>query len=717
MSSTSQPLLAALEFGSLSMLGWLAAAAIPWLIHRWFRRKPRTTPWAAVDLLLAALRQRSRRIKLQQWLLLAVRTAILVLVALAAAEPAFRQWAVGAGGLAPIHHIALIDRSYSMAARQGDDTRLELAKSRARRMIEASRTGDAFTILSWSQSTTNVMGRPTTDAALALSAIQSIKQSDGIADPTTVVLAIENSIAVARENVPQLAHHQVTCYTDLGRRSWEKIIEDHVAWESLAEQSRLLIVDVSDGRGDNLAVTDLLVNPRSVQRQLEATIAATLHNFGEQSWLNQKVALTIDGRPVEEQQIDLTAKADFIVSFKFRFVNEGPHFVKVALTNSGDCLPMDDRRWQIVDVRPPLRIACVQSQPQAAEDVDRALSFASDALVPEIVPAHLLGGLDFSHFAAVLLCDLAEFSHREAAQLTQYVWNGGGLAVLLGPRALAEQYNQLGTAGYSANMLPVDIGGEAPVGNYRFDPLGYGHPIVEPFRGRESAELLNVAVSQYRMLKPRPHHPAAKTVLAFNTGDPAMIVDDFGMGRLAVWATPGSLATRSTNGTPWSSLPVSPSFLPMVREMVIHLVEGRWLQQRNLLVNAPAICRLDPALGDSTPIVRLPDGSLRQLPASGAEDRGQLSIGETSSAGVYSASAADKTIAMFAVNLDTTESDLEKIDPSRLPVEFTTTSAAPTLALSFIAGDFSFVRSLLAGAVLLLLMESVLAWLMGRGWG
>ena len=45
--------LAALEFTSLSMLSWLAAAAVPWLLHRWFRRPQRTQPWAAVDLLLA----------------------------------------------------------------------------------------------------------------------------------------------------------------------------------------------------------------------------------------------------------------------------------------------------------------------------------------------------------------------------------------------------------------------------------------------------------------------------------------------------------------------------------------------------------------------------------------------------------------------------------------------------------------------------------------
>ncbi len=115
ISSISHPF-AALEFASLPMLGWLVAAVLPWLIHRWQRRQYQTTPWAAVELLLSAMQQRARRVQIDQWLLLAVRTAILVLVALAVAEPALRQWAVGAGGEAPSHRILVVDQSYSMRA-------------------------------------------------------------------------------------------------------------------------------------------------------------------------------------------------------------------------------------------------------------------------------------------------------------------------------------------------------------------------------------------------------------------------------------------------------------------------------------------------------------------------------------------------------------------------------------------------------------------------
>ena len=60
---------------------------MPLVIHLWNRRKYREVPWAAIEYLLAALRKNARRIQIEQWLLLAIRTLIIVLVVLAVAEP------------------------------------------------------------------------------------------------------------------------------------------------------------------------------------------------------------------------------------------------------------------------------------------------------------------------------------------------------------------------------------------------------------------------------------------------------------------------------------------------------------------------------------------------------------------------------------------------------------------------------------------------------
>ena len=80
-------LLAFWPFASGWMLLWGLAAAIPILIHFLSRRRYDEVPWAAMDFLLAAIRKHARRWRLEQLLLLVVRTAILLLLALALADP------------------------------------------------------------------------------------------------------------------------------------------------------------------------------------------------------------------------------------------------------------------------------------------------------------------------------------------------------------------------------------------------------------------------------------------------------------------------------------------------------------------------------------------------------------------------------------------------------------------------------------------------------
>ena len=76
------PPLLAFGIANLPMLGWLAAAAAPIVIHLWNRRQHREMPWAAMEYLLAAVQRQSRRLLVEQWLLLAIRTLLVVLVVL-----------------------------------------------------------------------------------------------------------------------------------------------------------------------------------------------------------------------------------------------------------------------------------------------------------------------------------------------------------------------------------------------------------------------------------------------------------------------------------------------------------------------------------------------------------------------------------------------------------------------------------------------------------
>src|SRR3954452_17565586 len=104
VSQAQIPFVFAFGFANFALLGWLVAAAAPLLIHLWSRHRYGEAPWAAMQFLLAAMKKNARRMQLQQWLLLAIRTLIIVLVVLAVAEPYGEQLRAGST-TAPAHQI------------------------------------------------------------------------------------------------------------------------------------------------------------------------------------------------------------------------------------------------------------------------------------------------------------------------------------------------------------------------------------------------------------------------------------------------------------------------------------------------------------------------------------------------------------------------------------------------------------------------------------
>src|SRR5215468_5426996 len=78
--------------GPFSVLATAAGAvSVPVIIHLLNRKRYRVVTWAAMKFLLAAQKQTTRRMRLEQFILLAVRTLIVLLIVLAMA--AVTPWA------------------------------------------------------------------------------------------------------------------------------------------------------------------------------------------------------------------------------------------------------------------------------------------------------------------------------------------------------------------------------------------------------------------------------------------------------------------------------------------------------------------------------------------------------------------------------------------------------------------------------------------------
>ena len=320
------PPLFAFGIVSLPMLGWLGAAAAPILIHLWSRRKYREMSWAAMEYLLAAMRQQARRVQLEQWLLLAVRTLLIVLLVLAVAEPFLEHsgLAPAAGGRA--HRVLVIDGSYSMAYCPTDKSLFARAKELAARIVAESPQGDAFTLVLMAVPPRMVIGMPAIDAAVVCKEIDNLELVHTGADLPATIATVQQLIDKARSKDPGLTRQEVYFLSDMQRVDWAPELSEKAMSEfrrqseALAQTATLVVIDLGQPGAENLAITELrALEPVAVAGR-NVNFEVALKCFSRQTRDGQVVELLVDGRRAARQTVDVPAGGeashDFPIALK-----------------------------------------------------------------------------------------------------------------------------------------------------------------------------------------------------------------------------------------------------------------------------------------------------------------------------------------------------------------------------------------------------------------
>ena len=677
------PPILAFELVSPAMLGWLAAAAAPILIHLWSRRRYREMSWAAMEYLLAALRHSRRRINLEQLLLLVVRILLIVLLVLAVAEPVLRTSGFASAPGERTHRVIVLDGSFSMAYQPTDKSRFERAKETAARIVDESPQGDGFTLVLLSDPPRVVVGTPAFEPRDFLREIENLELPHTTADLPGTLAAVERVVQAARREAPRLTREAIYFLTDLGRVGWGLDRLDTVAKAEfqkrsrrLAESATLVVLDLGQPDAENTAVTAIRSSEPLATPYQDFQVQAELRHFGRHPPTSLAVELLADGRTVKQQSLDLAPGGEGTVRFSHRFETPGDHVLEVRA--AGDRLDVDNHRWLAVPVKPSIQVLCVDGRPSgdasrgAAGYLAAALAPRQDrggrALVhPEIRPENALTEVSLSPYDCVFLSNVAQFTANEAKILEAYLKQGGSVVFFLGDQVRADSYNrQLGGEEPGApRILPARLG-PTLAAQGRLDPLDYRHPIVRPFQGQENAGLLTTPVRKYFKLL-LPKQSKAQVALALANGDPLIVEEEIHRGRVFLVATAADTAAANPGETPWTWLPVWPSFVPIVQEILAYAESGQ-LQQRSVLVGEPLGGGFPPSVGEVPLTLRLPGGRSEAGRSRVEGDSSVWSYAETARSGVYTAQFGPpiSRSEAFAVNVDPVESDLAKITSEQL---------------------------------------------------
>ncbi|TXT35938.1 MAG: hypothetical protein FD138_1171 [Planctomycetota bacterium] len=694
--------LLAFGFASPALLGWLALAALPILIHWLFRRRYREVSWAAMQFLYAAVRKQSRRTRLEQLLLLAARVLILALIVLAFARP---RWS-DAGKLGretpPTLRVLVLDTSLSLgrkSAAASGSTLLDSAKTIAREIVQKSSAGDRFVLARMAGSEPRLLIRqPTLVSSAVLEEIDRLPQTFERGDVAATLRQLPEVIATKQPN----ERCEVVVISDFQAENWAvghvfnvPKFDGHVG----NVPHELVLIDVGPALPDNAAVVGLTTDPPLIAAEQPLSVTATLRNAGTTPLTARRVELRLDEQLADSKRVDLPLGQEVVVKFTLTAPVSGEHSLSVRLEE--DSLAADNERWLPLRVRLELSVLLVNGRP-SGRPRDAATFFVEQALAPNVphgdrrglrvatLPESELPNIDLAPHDVVFLCDVGSLTESDVERLRRFAQSGGGVVVSLGPSVSIEKLNEVafGPRGLMTLQLTEPMTGTNPDGTpavFGFDPGDFTHPLLREFRGNPGAGLETALIRQFVKVDGADAKQIPREVaLRFSTGDPAIVTQSLGRGRCVLAAGHSQPSEGLVGET-------------IVRDWPI-------------------------AAESATVTLTSPNETTRTLTPRDTHMSPILVIDETTRPGIYTltSNTTPVTTERLAINVDPRESDPQRIDPKELSSSFSNANSQvvvregdaplpPAPELLDTASD-SLSLGLLAIVFCLLFVEQALAW-------
>ena len=704
----------------------LAAAAIPVLIHLFTRRKPREVRFPSLEFLAEVNQSEIRRLRLKQWLLLALRTLAVALLAMAMARPSMKGGAAGRGAAASTL-VALVDVSGSMGAPDAEGRPLTAT---ARRVVESLLAtlgpADELLLVPYDRAVHPLSEKPLADAARLRAAAQALTPSASATDHVAALELAGRALAQSRALNRELfwiSDFQRTGFGGAPAAGGSGLERPPGPWNEV----RVYLVPLTPRSRANAALTGASLAPSADPTQppaleVGAVSYDAVSGSGSQDFALEarELARAGDARGAAQgSDADGSALAPGDASLGRGFVSlgaRGEGHTLLPLTRApetggevllpDDALALDNRCVFAAGRAGTLRVVLREDGPPSPLRLAlEAGSPASGLSVRALDASQLAQGVGDADLLVV--GDVERLGSSEMQRLLDFHRAGGGVLLVPGTRADLAFWNdllhQLG-AGTLGPDTPAGGPGAAGSGAaWRLLRAVTGHAVLDGFPTRPGEPLTQARFTRVPEFTPAP---GARVLLRFDDAHAALVE----AGRVLVLATPLDAAR--------SDFALSGAFLPLVHQAARVLARG---------TAAPSLHPGDTWSAPASAEWRIEDETGHDIPVSvetsgGATRAVSVPLERT---GLYRAFAGPELRASFAVNPDPAEGDLAPMPEASLIAAFPTGRARVLRVGDDLAArvrEARFGRELwpefVLLALLLLFAESVIGrWGMpGGGW-
>jgi len=509
----------------LFLFGALAVALPIWL-HRLQTQSSDRRPFSSAMLLETTEERVHLQKKLKYLVLLALRVAMLLLIAVAFAKPYLTRAPAALSAGAAGTHLVLVDTSASMDRAGVFDQALTVA----RRAIDQAPAGALLQVLS-ADDTLHIGSDLSAIAADHRAAVSRLAVSALRLDYGAAMAAVGR----LAESLPQ----PVTLH----------VISDFQASAMPVRFADVIPSTVAEFKPQVVGTGEPFNWSVEFVRETADGLDVGLFGFGDRERVAD-VELLLNGELVETRS--LAEHGPIVLRFSGLQYDEGDNRIQVRI-NTDDDLAADNQWYQVVQNEPPSPVPLITLNSGGLPVTYLSAALEADSTQSYSVEPMIIGEFDarvLSRYRWVLIDDIGSIDDQLGSALTGFLQNGGGVLAFAGPRVAS--LTSIPLSGHQLSAASAGIAANEFLSPSQVDT---DHPVLARTEGWHTVNVSqNLAVEE---------QAADQVLIRLENNEPFLIERSVGAGRLLLLLN--GLDNR------WNDLPVRPVFVSFMVEAAGYL--------------------------------------------------------------------------------------------------------------------------------------------------
>jgi len=621
-----------------AVLFGLLAASIPVLIHLLNLRKLKRIEFSTLAFLKELQKNKIRKVKLKQWILLALRVLIILVLVTAFARPTLKGVAIGGTtSAAKTTAVFILDNTPSMSVVDAKGSYFNQAKATIKELLNQLQEGDEAALLLVADQHNNDV-RTTTNLSDFQKQVDGVKISDASG-------LLNNSIVKAAKILSgsQNFNKEIYILSDFQQgRLAEKNSLSNLS-QLLNDKVRIYTFDYSGKEVYNLGIDNIKLNTQIFEKNKPVSFNITITNYSSQAVSNLVVSLFINGERNAQQSVSLNPGESKILTMNV--IVNATGYVDAFAEIEDDEIMQDNRRYINFYIPKEVPVIIFTDNPSDSKFVELALTATNNLSTLKITKKDLtqIASTTLTQYDVVFIIGSQNLVSG-LDRLRSYLNNGGSIFLMPGSNSTLSGFQKI-TNELNIPSPTLTVGKiNSDTNPIKFDKVDFNHPIFQDLyenKGKRNIESPEV----YYHFKINTEGKG-ESIISLMDGSSFLSEFKSGKGKIFVLNTAPVLS--------WSNFPLKTIFAPLINKSVYYLASKDRTDDQAVAGNNVLI----DLRNNTSPQIKIerPDNSEDYINLQDQANANYIEYGKTDLSGNYKVYSEKNLIDEFSINTDPQES-------------------------------------------------------------